>query len=228
VRKSFLAISDAALLALAQNMSTRISAGFADYGLNADQAAALASATASYQAALAAVSDPGTRTKALVADKNDSRDRLKYRIGKTAKIIYGQDDVTDGQLIELGLPVPDREPTPIGAPETAPDTKVVSMNGWLAKLRLSAVGTDSRGKPPGVSGANIYTYVGEIPPNDINAWKFEGDTSKVIFPLQLPATLAVGTKVWITANWKNPRFQTGPACAPISVIIGGGVTTLAA
>jgi hypothetical protein len=32
----------------------------------------------------------------------------------------------------------------------------------------------------------------------------------------------MGTKVWLTAFWKNERDMSGPACAPVQVILLGG------
>ena len=54
-------------------------------------------------------------------------------------------------------------------------------------------------------------------------WTFEGESSKARFSIQAPESLAVGSKFHIVCCYKSPRFQTGPACGPTTVIVGGGV-----
>ena len=144
------------------------------------------------------------------------------------RVIQAMPTVTNEQRAELGLRIRDVEPSPVPVPDTAPVVEIASMNGWLARLRLREAGSERRGKPTGVIGANIYTFTGAEPPTELTDWVFEGETTRTIFDVQFPGTLAAGTKVWVTACWKNPRFQVGPASTPISMLVGGGITSIAA
>ena len=37
-----------------------------------------------------------------------------------------------------------------------------------------------------------------------------------------PATHPAGTRVWFSARWRKPRGISGPECAAVGVVLGGG------
>ena len=122
----------------------------------------------------------------------------------------------------------DTDPTPVPPPAEMPVIDIVSVVGWTMRLRLHNGDSTRRRKPAGVQGAYVFTYTGETPPTDVNAWKFEGSTSKTETKIIFPTTLAVGTKIWLTAAWVNAKLQTGPATVPISTQINYGGLSQAA
>ena len=94
-------------------------------------------------------------------------------------------------------------------------------------MRLEQAGSDTgtRGKPHGVSGAMVFSSVGEEPPTSVGDWRFETLVSKSKFDLQFPATLPPGTRIWLTAMWLSHRKQTGQPSAPVGTNLqGGGVS----
>jgi hypothetical protein len=52
----------------------------------------------------------------------------------------------------------------------------------------------------------------------------EGESTRTDFEVEFPSTVPAGTKVWLTAFWKNPRLMSGPPCAPVSIYLGDGVS----
>jgi hypothetical protein len=81
-----------------------------------------------------------------------------------------------------------------------------------------------RGKPPGVAGCSICMYADALPlPTDLTQWTTIGESSRTIFEVELPASVAPGSQVYLIAFWKSPRLMSGPASTPVSVYIGGGV-----
>jgi hypothetical protein len=136
--------------------------------------------------------------------------------------------VTDAQKLALGLSVRNA-PSPIPPPAVAPGLDVLSVSGFTVDIKLhDASVSGKRGKPPGVSGASVFTHVGETAPADLGAWQFEGNTGQTKLSVPFPNTLAAGAKVWITAFWFNPRKQSGPMCAPVSTNLPGGSVSMAA
>jgi hypothetical protein len=136
--------------------------------------------------------------------------------------------VTDGQKLSLGLNVK-ASPSPIPVPSSAPGLDVVSVSAWTVKIKLhDSTSSAKRGKPPGVSGAAVFSFVGATPPTDIAAWKFEGNTGRTNIDVAFANTLAPGALVWLTAFWFNGRKQSGPACAPVSTNLQGGSVSMAA
>jgi hypothetical protein len=138
--------------------------------------------------------------------------------------------VTAAAKIELGVVVPNPEPSPRPVPSFAPLLTVVSVDGRLVKIRLAdpAHPTHKR-MPAGVDGATVMSFVGAEAPSDPFDYKYEGSTSKTTVDILFPESVAPGTQVWLTAFFFNERKQNGPACAGVGAIINyGGTMPMAA
>jgi len=224
-RSGFLPDKDAALLAWSQNFSTKISATPENFGLSSAQATSYQTLHDGFADALA-LCDPAVRNKTSCMAKNTAKLALKDGARSLAKIVEGTDTVTDAQKIELGLNVR-AMPSPIPAPTSAPDIDIVSVLGRTVKLRLHNSGDPSpkRGRPDGVAGATIFSYVGDAPPEDVNDWKFEGNTTRTVIDVEFPVGAAAGAKVYFTAFWYSARALSGPLCDPVSTVLQyGGVS----
>ncbi len=222
----FLPNRDAELLTWAQSASAFITSAPTSYGLTAPIASAFSAATVSYSTALEAV-QPGVRNKMAVLTKNSVKRALQINIRAWAKIVGGTASVTNAQKAQLGLNVR-AMPSPIPPPSTAPALDVIGVIGRAVQVRLHPVGSTRRGKPAGVNGAAVVSFVGTTPPADINTWKLEGLLGRTRFDVIFPDTLAPGAMVWVAAYWFNERKQPGPVCAPISVTFGAAGGALAA
>jgi hypothetical protein len=124
--------------------------------------------------------------------------------------------------VEIGMP-PRQSPTQIGAPITSPIIEFISAMGNTLLVRLRSADGARRGKPAGVIGASVFSFVGESAPADITGWKFEANVGKVTkLSITLPGTVAAGAKIWLTSFWFNGRKQSGPATPPVFVNLPGG------
>ncbi len=232
---------EADLLAWSTNFNAKINATPTAYGLTAIQATAYTSLHAAFAAAFAAATNPNTNSKQTVAAKNQAKQALlTARNGAKELVGVAQafPSITNAQRAELGLRIPSTGPSPIPAPTSAPEFAVVSTFGRTVKIRLrDAENPDRRGKPDGTEGATILMYVGEaapdtsnvgtVPPSDPSSWVFLVNTSKTIVDLDIPANVAAGTKLWLTAFWFNARKQAGPAATPQSARINDGLAQAA-
>lgn len=54
-------------------------------------------------------------------------------------------------------------------------------------------------KPPGVTGASIFSFVGDVAPADLSLWKFEGNITRLILDVKFDSTNAPGAKIFLTA-----------------------------
>jgi hypothetical protein len=224
---SFLPNKDAALLAWSLNFSTRITATPTAYGLVAGDATSYATLHTAYATALAAC-DPDERNKIVIATKNTARTALKVSARLLAKRVEGTATVTDAQKLELGLNVR-AMPSPIPPPANAPGIGIVGVAGNVVKVRLfDPADAATRGKPAGVYGASLFSFVGTAAPTDIGQWKFEGNTGRTRRVVEFDNTVAAGARVWLTAFWFNGRKQSGPAATPVSTNVQGGGVSLAA
>lgn len=225
--RDYLPSNDAVLLSWSANFSAKITATPTAYGLVAAQATAYAALDTAFASALATATDPSTRTKATIAAKNTAKSPLKASARDLVKIIQAFPSLTNEQRIDLGITVRNN-PSPINPPEDPPVLEVVSALGRILKVKLHSIDSSRRGKPAGVAGASLFSFVGSAPPADISMWTFEGSISKTTFDVEFAPTVAAGAQVWLTAFWYSPRAQSGPACTPISAYIAGGVVASAA
>jgi hypothetical protein len=190
--------------------------------LFAAQATAYAANNTAYATAYVEATDPVTRTKGKVEAKNQAKRELRLMAADLAKIIDGTPTVTNEQKIDLGLNVR-ATPTPIPPPLDAPDIDIVSARGNTVTLKLhDSTSSTRRGRPPGVSGASVFSFVGAAAPTEDGEWKFEGNTTRTTTEVTFPAAVTPGAKVWFTAFWYNPRAQCGPAATPVTTYLPGG------
>lgn len=217
----FLPNRDAALLAWSLNFSTKITAAPTTYGLTSAQATAYATLHTAYGAALAACA-PGERSKSLVAAKNTARAALKTSARLLALLVQGTASVTSAMKLDLGLNVR-QAPSPIPPPAHAPALDILSVNGRVVSIRLhDSTDASRRGKPAGVFGAAVFSYVGATPPESTADWTFEGNMGKTRVDVTFPESVAAGAKVWLAAFWFNGSKEAGPTCAPVGTNVQFG------
>ncbi len=221
---SYLPATDGGLNDWASNFQQKTSA-VADpttIGLTAGEVSAYSSVFEVYTFAYAAAIDPATRGEATILAKNEAKKTLVALSRQLAMAVTNHAGITNSQRQAFGLTVRSDGRTPVPPPSTSPALDIESVQGWTVNIRLHNTEVSGRSKPLGVTGAFVYTYVGETAPTDITAWHMEGTTSRTISKVVFPGSLEPGTKVWITAAWVNPTLQTGPACTPRSTQINFG------
>lgn len=219
---------DQNLLAWADNFSTLITSAPTTYGLTAANATALAGLVSTYSTALEASTNPSTRGGSTVLAKDQARVNMVSYCRQLARAVQGTLTVTNQQRYDLGLTVRITEPSPIPPPGATPGLDVVSVSGNTVRIRLhDTTSPTRRGRPFGVDGAAVFSFVGAVPPGDVDGWKFEGNTTRTTVTVTFPSDVAPGAKVWLTAFWFNPRAQSGPACAPVGTNLPGGAAMAA-
>jgi hypothetical protein len=225
--KSYLPTTDAGLLNWGQNFSDLVVATPADFGLTVPQATGFQELFNLYQAAYSIAITPSTRTSSAIAAKNAARTKLKDDARLLVSIIQGQKTVTDQQKIDLGITVRDTEPTPVPPPVDPPEMDIMKVTGRTVQIRLHNDNVLQRKKPVGVKGAAVFSWVGDTPPDNLDDWRFEGNTTKTLIDIDFPMTVPAGSKVWLTAFWFNTKAQSGPPCEPDTTYLAGGLSKAA-
>src|SRR5436190_15636722 len=170
----FLPARDADLLAWSNNFKTKITANPTTYGLVAALATSYGTLHTNFQNAYNVIVDPTTRSPVNITLKDQAKANLIANARLLARQVQGTGAVTAAQKEDLGLNPRDTQPTPIPPPATAPTIDIVLVTGNTVKLRLHEAGESSkRGKPDGVDGAAVYSFVGATPPADESSWKCE-------------------------------------------------------
>ena len=219
----YLPSRDADLVTWSINFKTKITATPTDYGLVAAQATAYGVKHDAFVAAHQTANNPDTRSPTNIVAKDVAKVALEDEARMLARIVQATPAVTAAQKSELGLTVRDVDPSPIPPPAEAPSVVVLSTVGRTVRLRLiDALNPTRRGKPAGVAGASVFSYVGESAPAEVADWTFEGNTSRTSFDVAFDAAVANGARVWVTAFWFNPKLQAGPSATPVGTNIPGG------
>ena len=226
--RNFYTGSDADLATGAANLISIVTAVPASWGLTSGIVTSYTALSTSYSALLTAATTPATRTSVSIQAKTAAAKLLKAASVNVARIITATPTVSNAQLLSLRLNMR-ATPTPAPVPADAPNLDVVSVSGFVAKLRLhDSTSGSRRGKPALVSGASVFSFIGATPPTEMSGWNFEGNTGKIRIDITFPGTLAPGTKVWFMAFWFNGAKQPGPTCAPVSTNMPGGAVAMAA
>lgn len=221
---SYLPLTDDGLASWALSFATYITTNDPTaVGLTLDEATGYQALQQDYATKLAAAKDPETRGNATIFAKKQAKDALIPESRRLAMIVTNYPATTNTQRQAMGLTIKDTTPTPVPVPSTSPVIDIAAVEGLRIKLRLHNGESTSRAKPEGVTGATVFSYVGETTPAELSDWKFEGNVTRTIVNLDMAATVPPGSKVFVTAFWFNSKGESGPATAPVSTYLGGGL-----
>jgi hypothetical protein len=219
---------EAELYSWSANVATQLLARPEEYPLRDGVAEAFAAVQARYAQAYTRASRPETATRAANLARREARAAMIAQLRRIngqlrANACLG---VTPALLVNLGLDPRGRggHSPRLPRPESAPTVALLWVRGQTARVRLLASGTDRRGRPRGVAGANLYWHAGTDAPTALGDWKFLMDTGRTRLTIRFPAELPPGARVWVVARWKNPRLQCGPPSIPLHFNLPGGLT----
>jgi hypothetical protein len=220
---------EADLVSSASNFDVKTTAAPTTFGLSVPQCTAFHTVLTAFVAARTVALDPLTRSPANIVAKDIAKNSLLASYRQLAGIVQKFPGTTNFIRAELGLPLRFPEPTPIPPPAAAPLLQVKSVSVRTARVRLiDAANPTRRGKPAGVSGAAVFSFVGSEAPPDLTEWTFEGNAGRTTVDVVFPSSVENGATVWITAYWFNPRKQAGPTANPVSANLPGGSVSIAA
>jgi hypothetical protein len=211
------------LVTWAQNLSTRLNVSPLVFGVPVATAALLETRTDAFVAAYELAANDATKTRGVVAAKNDAKRLMRQTITDVCRLVEGTATVTDQQKYDLGVTVP-VQPSSIPVPANAPGMEVLKVEGRRVFVRFFDTTNPSvRRKPAGVAGVALFSHTGgEVAPTDPGAYKFEGQTTRMTAIVEFPSEVTPGTRVHLTGFFFNPRGMSGPACQPISTNIEFG------
>lgn len=219
---------DSSLLNWATNFNTRGVASPVTFGLTAAQMTAFTGVFNSFVTAYNAANVPGARSKSLTSAKDDAKAALLLEARSLYALVSANVTVSNANKDLIGVNVK-AKPTPIPPPSAAPALDIVSVLGKTVKIRLhDASNASKRGKPAGVKGAAVFSYIGATAPSDPSQWSFEGNTTQTLFDVAFPISAAPGAQVWLMAMWFNERAQSGPGCTPVGANLQYGSSSMAA
>ncbi len=221
---------EADFLAWAETFGTKITATPTVFGLTAAQATSYMTLFGAFESAFRTCRNEGSRTPVAIGEKKDAKDALidgPGGIRKLVGIVQKAPGTTDPMRIDLGITVPDPA-TPIPAPTDSPEIDFTPTATRIVRVRLHNENTLHRKRPEGVKGAALFYHVGPTAPTEWKDWTFCENTTRTTVEIDLGASVPSGSTVWFTAQWFNPRMETGPATTPVSTVVQYGGLSMAA
>lgn len=216
----YIPAADADFGAWLDQFSAGVQAEAAALGLTAAEADALNTARQDWHAAYQAHLAASNAAEAARQHKDDTREEVETRVRGLARRIQSQPGVSDAQRERLGLTVRDTVRTAAPVPTTRPVVVVASGQRLQHTLRWRDEATpDSRAKPPGVRGAEIWCAVGPTPPPNPAQYRFLALDTDAPHLVEHAAADA-GQMAHYLVRWVNTRGQPGPWSETVSATIG--------
>lgn len=195
------------------NLCAIVNDSYADYGLTAGQNTALQTSLSNWTAGWNALNI----AKNTLAAATETKDGYRATANDEARLVntLAQADsaCTPTMKETAGLPVHDSTRTRVSVPATAPSVLSAVTQSALNQIIefRDAATPDSKAKPAGVVGAQIYVKVGGTTPpiNGDDGMTFAGlDTRTPYLANFAPAD--AGKNVYYCLRWQNTRGETGP------------------
>ena len=211
----FIPTKDIDLAAWSTVFLAAITAAPTSYGLVAGDATAYGSLDTDFQAKLALVQDPATRTSPVVADKDASRLALVAKARALANIAQAYPPITPILLTAAGLTVRDTLPSPVPPPTSSPIIEAYDLMESTPRISWrDSVLSNPRAKPPGAIACQVHIGFAALPTATPTSYAFVGSFGR------MPVTLIIdparrGQFAFVHGCWQNRKGQTGPMGADV-------------
>jgi hypothetical protein len=188
---------------LVHNIRTQVTANMNRWDISSTAANVLDPLIATLDATVKISENPATRTAAAIAKRNEARDALDVELRPfiQGRLIHNN-RVTDDDLRAMGLPVHDRNPSPVPDPVQTPPIQARAASPGVVELDFGAKGK-------GIHGAEVCWVLSETPILD---WS---DLLHSAFATHTPLRLSFegrdrGKWLYFAARWENTRGVKGP------------------
>jgi hypothetical protein len=215
--------ADADFVAWGDQFNSYVQANFAALGLSATEATGLNSAWFRFRIGYAAHVQARAAASAAYQEKARSRRAFEALMRPAVRRIQTFGATTDAQRGELGITIPDRTRTPVGAPTSRPLVKVDFSKRLSHRIAFADERTPLRRvRPRGILGAEVWVKVsapGEGPPSGAADLKF------LLLATRSPAVVEyggadAGKTAHYMIRWLSRRGEPGPWSETASATIG--------
>jgi len=154
-----------------------------------------------------------------VAARETLRDTIEGAIRPLVGRLQGTASVTDEQRENMGITVRSTTRSRVAAPTTRP---VVTID-TRQRLEHTVIFVDestpnTKAKPAGVQGCEIYTKVGGAPPADPSELKYLATDTRTPYVVDFDGAQA-GQIAYYMTRWVSTRGETGPWSQTVSATI---------
>lgn len=213
---------DAEFDAWQSNFTAKVEAGTPFWGITGGDWGVLIGYRNTWASTWAVAKIKSNRTSGQVTAKNDARKIYEKTIRAFVKRWLASNTlVTNDQRQQMGLTVPDLEPSPRPAIDTEPIIQMKGIGGGKIRIALYVEHKSKRASlHPDANGAEMGYTIGSVPDNFDTVQKTI-TFSKAIYTLSLTGA-DVGKKLYAFFRWKNSTddAKSGPWCEMQQVVIG--------
>src|SRR5436190_3945083 len=198
-----------------------VSAHAVNLGVPPATATALSNALLVWTDSLAAHDTAQIAATSARTTKDSARDALTIITRTAARSIQANPTVTDEVRTLMGLPIHDDSRTRPPVPTTKPVGQVDTSQRLQHTIHWRDESMpNSKAKPIGVRGAEIWVFIGPTPPSDPAQAKFVAlDTASPYLLVHEAAD--AGKLAHYLLRWMNTRGEAGPWSETISATITG-------
>jgi hypothetical protein len=217
---------DSLLVPQARNFGAVLSADPGRYGASPSTAAEVVAAVDAYADAVAVMVEAranGVRSEQMTADRDATRRAMLNLLRPIYAAVQAATSIGDADKIALGVHVIAKRRTREAVPDVAPLLSVTRVDGSVVSLRIGDPREPNRkARPAHTEGISIFTHVGDQPPIDPSAFKFEANVGRTSIDVAFGTSAPIGTTVWFVASFFNNRKESGPTSMPVRATLGAG------
>ena len=190
-------------------------------GVSDATVAALTAAQTAWTAAYGAHQTAQAAATSKRQDKDDARAPFAALIRSTVGQMQANPAVTDTQRAAMQITVPSGTHTPAPVPTTRPVGTVDTSQRLSHKIEFRDESTpNSRAKPAGVDGCELYLYIGTTAPAGPEAMHLQAMDKSAPYLMEFASTDAGKTAFW-AMRWVNTKGEHDPWSATVSGTIPG-------
>ena len=202
------------------NLIEIVNANLNNWGIPADDFAALVAKQTIWNTAFAKASNKQNRTSADVQEKTDARDAYeKDQRSFIAQWLANNTKVSNSDRERMGLTVKSGTRTPVPAPVTLPVGNIDFSTRLQHTISYYDQSTPrSKAKPAGVHGCEIWMKIDGASPVDASELSYVATDTSSPYTVNFEGKYA-GKIVYYWLRWVNTHGERGPWSSTISAMV---------
>lgn len=211
--------SDGDFNAWLQNFVNYVVTNSVDLGVSAGEVTALRNARTDWVSQYAANGTAQAAATSARQAKDDSRDNAESLLRPLVGGLQSRTTVTDAQRQAMGITVRATTRTAVGPPTTKPVATIDTSQRLRHTISFfDELTPDSRAKPDGVQGCEIWTKIGNSAPAGPDDVKYLALDTRTPYLTEFDAADA-GKTAYYMLRWVSTRGEPGPWSQTVSATI---------
>lgn len=206
--EDYIPSNDSELLEFADNLINKITGNEPFYGLRPVDSTDVTAIRGFFSDAYNENNTAQINARSTREAKDEKKNPLIAKLRELAQRVQNAPNITDAQRAELGLTVPQISTAPTGAPNSRPVLEIDTSEPLRQTIKFYDNVMDSKGKPEGVKGAEIWCKIGGEATMNEEDYRYLGtDTASPYLAIHRPEN--VGKQAHYISRWVNNRGEYG-------------------